>query len=551
MTETPPAASLRALLPPVLAAGAGLAVLVAQPPVGWWWTSFLAPALLLAALSVDATAAAAEGRGVRAARLGALAGVVAFAPMLSWLILPAGVVGWGLLVLTQTAWMAVLALLLRPALASGWLPLVTAVVWTGIDAWRAVVPLNGFEWGALKFAHVDGSWMLPTARLVGGRGITFLTVLIGAAAFVVVRSAWRDVRDREDRSFEQALRGSNRAVAVLVGGLLVSVLATIEPPAPTGETLDVLVVQGNDIRHWEEPAPPDTPLTITTNLRDQTLAAIERDGPPDLTVWPESSIDRDPGTPRGASLVPLVDEAAAASGRLLSGASLDGPDPATQRLITALVFEDGFEEVDRYVKRRLVPFGEFIPFRPFVDWFPPLEQIPRDAVPGEGPQAVTVAPGVEAAIIICFETLFGDIVRSNVLAGDDPAQVVFSLTNDASFGDSAEPAQHLAQSRLRAVETGRHVVHGALSGASAFVDPDGVASQVTPLFTQATIRAEVPLVVELTPFLRIGDVLGVATRLAVLALAVVAALAAWRRRTVVPTDPSPGRERVGQTVGGR
>jgi apolipoprotein N-acyltransferase len=95
--------------------------------------------------------------------------------------------------------------------------------------------------------------------------------------------------------------------------------------------------------------------------------------------------------------VPLVDEAAAASGLLLSGASLDGPDPATERLIAALVFEDGFEEVDRYVKRRLVPFGEFVPLRPLLDWFPPLEQIPRDAVPGEGPQAVTVAPGIEAA----------------------------------------------------------------------------------------------------------------------------------------------------------
>jgi apolipoprotein N-acyltransferase len=553
VTETPPAATLRALLAPALAAGAGLAVLVAHPPVGWWWTTFLAPALLLAALSSDAAAATAEGRGVRAARLGALAGVVAFAPMLSWLILPAGVVGWALLVLTQTAWMAVLAALLRPALTSAWLPLVTAVAWTGIDAWRAVVPLNGFEWGAVMFAHVDGSWLLSTARLVGGRGITFLTVLIGAAAFVVARSAWRDVRDREDRSFEQALRGSNRSVAVLVGALLVSVLATIEPPPTTGETLDVLVVQGNDIRHWEEAAPPDTPLAITTNLRDQTLAAIERDGAPDLTVWPESSIDRDPGTQRGAPLVPLIDEAAAASGLLLSGVSLDGPDPATERLIAAIVFEDGFEEVDRYVKRRLVPFGEFVPLRPLLDWFPPLEQIPRDAVPGEGPQAVTVAPGIEAAVIICFETLFGDIVRTNVLAGEDPAQVVFSLTNDASFGDSAEPAQHLAQSRLRAVETGRWVVHGALSGASAFVDPQGVPSQLTPLFTQTTIRAEVPMVAGLTPFLRIGDVLGVTTRVAVLALGVLALLATWRRRrpSVAPADPAPGQERVGQPVGGR
>jgi apolipoprotein N-acyltransferase len=542
---------MRALAAPASAAAAGLAVLVAHPPVGWWWTSFLAPALLLVALSLDASAAGAEHRGVRAARLGALAGIVAYAPMLSWLILPAGYVGWGLLVLTQTAWTALLAVLVRPALGTVWLAPITALAWTGVDAWRAVVPLNGFEWGALKFAHVDGSWLLPMARLVGGRGITLFTVLIGAAAFVVVRDTWRVVREREGRPVDEALRGTNRPIAVLVGALLVSVLATVEPPSVSGRTLDVLVAQGNDIRHWEEPAPDDTPLTITTNLRDQTLAAIERDGQPDLTVWPESSIDRDPGTARGAPLVPLVDEAAAASGTLLSGASLDGPDPATQRLITALVFEDGFEEVDRYVKRRLVPFGEFVPLRPLLDWFPPLEQIPRDAVPGEGPQAVTVAPGVEAAVIICFETLFGDIVRSNVLAGDDPAEVVFSLTNDASFGDSAEPAQHLAQSRLRAVETGRWVVHGALSGASAFVDPEGVASQVTPLFTQTTIRADVPLVEGLTPFLRIGDVLGVAARLGALVLAVVAVLMGWRRRRPAPDAPTVDRRPVRSAAGGR
>jgi apolipoprotein N-acyltransferase len=528
-------AALRPLVAPALAAAAGLALLVAHPPVGWWWTSFLAAPLLLGALTADATDAAEQDRPVRSGRLGVLAGVVAYAPMLSWLIMPAGYVGWGLLVLIQALWMGAVARLVRPLLATPWLAPVTAIAWTGIDAWRGILPLNGFEWGAIAFAHVDGSWLLPVARLVGGRGITFLTVLIGAAGFVVVSSTWRAVRGRGDRSVEVAMRSTTPAVGLLVGALLVSVLATIEPPAPTGETLDVLVVQGNDIRHWEEERPADTPLAITTNLRDLTLEAIERDGPPDLTVWPESSLDRDPTTDRGAPLRVLADEAARASGLLISGASLDGPDPATDRLITAVAYRDGFDEVDRYVKRRLVPFGEYIPLRPLFDWFPPLDQIPRDAVPGEDPQSTTVADGVDAAIIICFETLFGNIVRSNVLAGDEPAQLVLSLTNDASFGDSAEPAQHLAQSQLRAVETGRWVVHGALSGASAFVDPDGVPSQVTEVFTLATIRADVPLVAGLTPFLVIGDVLGWVTRMLVLALVLVAAAMVWRRRCSAAT----------------
>jgi apolipoprotein N-acyltransferase len=524
----------RALLAPALAGASGLALLASHPPVGAWPLTFVAPGLLLASLWVEDDDARAQGRRPRAARLGALAGLSTFAPMLSWLVLPAGVVGWGLLVAVQAGWAALLAVLLRPALAWRTLPLVTAVVWTGIDAWRAVWPLNGFGWGAIAYAHVDGSWLLPTARILGGRGITFLVVLISAAGAVAIRMAAGALRGRAEGDLEHDLDHRTRVpLSFLVGGLLASVLLTVEPPPATG-SLDILAVQGNDVRHWElDEREPDAPLRITTALRDASLAAIAADGPPDLTVWPESSVDRDPWTTRGAPLGALAGEVAAASGRLLTGASLDGPDPATERLIAALLLEDGFHEVDRYVKRRLVPFGEFIPLRRWLDWFPPLEQIPRDARPATEPQVLEVAPGVRAAVVICFESVFTEVVRSNVLAGEAPAQLLLTLTNDASFGDSAEPAQHLAQSQLRAVETGRHVVHAALSGSSAFVTPDGQLQQATEVFTVDTIRAEVPLVEGLTPYLRSGDVLGWVTRFLVLVMAAVA-VRTWRSRTRVP-----------------
>lgn len=511
--------------PPALAAAAGLALLLAHPPVGWWLTSFLAPVLLLAALHLDAAAARHTARGVRAARLGGVMGIVAFAPMLSWLIAPAGVVGWGLLTLVQVGWMAVLAALLRPGLDSPWLPVLTAVVWTGVDAWRAVVPLGGFDWGAIAYAHVEGSWLLPTARLVGGRGITLLVVLIAAAGYAAVRTTVLDVRADADRDLEQAVARARVPFGLLVGGMLVSVLATIEPPPTTG-SLDVLVVQGNDIRHWEDPV-ADAPTVITTAHRDLTLAAVADGGPPQLTVWPESSIDREPTRGRGQELAALADEAARAVGTLVAGASLDGPDPSTQRLIAALHLEGGFVEVDRYIKRRLVPFGEYVPLRRWLDWFPPLEQIPRDAQPGQGPQTMVLEDGTRLAVLICFETLFGDVVRSNVRAGDEPAQLVLALTNNASFQDTGAPHQHLAQSRLRAVETGRWVVHAAISGVSAFVDPAGVVYDETPVFVQTTIRRELPLVSGSTPYLIIGDVIGWLARVGVL-LAFGAAL--WQRR---------------------
>jgi apolipoprotein N-acyltransferase len=486
-----------------------LALLVAHPPVSWWPTTFLAPALLLTALHLDARAARADGRRARAGWLGLLFGVVAYGPMLTWLILPAGFIGWVLLVVVQAAWMGVVALLVVRILDRWWLAPAFAVAWTGIDAWRSIVPMNGFEWGAIHYAHVEGSWLLPLARITGGRGITLLVVLISALAFEVVRRTVAELAGRDRHGFEEALGATRGAVAGLVGALLVSTLATIEPPAETG-SIDVLAVQGNDIRHWEEPD-PDPPLRITTAMRDLTLEAVEQDGEPDLVVWPESSIDRGIYTERGARLRPLVEEAATSVPRLLAGANLDGPDPQTEWLNTALVFEGEFPHADAYVKRRLVPFGEYIPLRPLFDWFPPLDQVPRDGLPGPRGQTLDL-DDVRAGVIICFETLFSGITRDNVHGGGDLANLLIVITNNASFGDSAQPDQHLTQTRMRAVETGRWAVHGAISGASAFVDPDGGAHQVTGLFEQATIRQQLPLVEGATPFLHVGDVLGDATR---------------------------------------
>lgn len=504
---------------PAVAAVSGLALLAAHPPVGWWWLTFLHPPLLIAALWIDGSADGTPNR-LRSFGLGSVAGLVAFGPMLSWLIAPAGYLGWGLLVGVQALWMGLLALIVSRFLAHRLLPVIAAVAWTAIDAWRSVVPLNGFEWGAIAYAHVDGSWMLPMARVVGGRGITLVVVLVGVAAAVAARQTVRQVRGRGDRSVEDALTGTTLPLGLLVGGLLLSILVTIEAPATDG-TLDVLVVQGNDIRSWEEPV-ADPPTTITTNLRDETLAAIGDGDAPDLTVWPESSIDRDLTSERGANLRPLVDQTAGVVGALIAGATMDGPDPATTRYIAALQFDGDAQEVDRYVKRRLVPFGEFIPARAALDWFPALEQVPRDAIAGEGPQQLSTSDQVRLAVVICFETLFSDIWRTNILATDEPAQLVLSLTNDASFRDTAEPAQHLAQARLRAVEMGRWVVHASIAGSSAFVDPDGGAHDVTPLFEIDSIRRDLPLAAGPTPFLVTGDVLGWLTRIGLLALVALA-----------------------------
>lgn len=509
-----------------LAIAAGLAGFAAHPPVGLWPLVLLPAPLLLAAVALEV--ADAEDRHVGRAgvfRYGMLAGVVTFAPLISWLITAAGTVGWVALTLIQGVFYGLFALAVRPFVDRPAIVVVAPLAWVGIETVRGTWPLGGFDWGALSYAHTDGSWLLPVARVLGGRGLTLITVLIGAFAFDAGRRIWHETRGLEGPFLDRlrgGLPGAQPAFLGLAAALLLGTLITVEPPAPTGRTLDVLAVQGNDFEDWGDRPGATVDQLVATRMRDLTLEAVTRDGRPELTVWPESSVDRDPYAGGGVSLLPLVEDAAAAvGGDLLLGVNLGGPRPDTFANV-ALLVDDRGEPQERYDKRHLVPFGEYVPFRSVLGGVGPLRQVPRDAVPGEGPQTLTTGPA-RIAVAICFETLFPDLVRENVLAGD--AELVLATTNDASFGRSAEPAQHLAQSRLRAVETGRWVVHAALSGSSAFVSPEGVIIDATPLFEQATIRRDVPLVAGATPFLVTGDVVGTVGIAAILVLL----LHAWHR----------------------
>ena len=496
--------AMRAAFAPSLGLMAGLALFAAHPPVGRPFLAFLVAPLLVAAMRAAGGGGPFDRdtpvrRDLRSILPVVITGLVGYGAMISWLIAPAGVLGWALLVLIQAAWLGLWSALVATHLHRPTLPLLAAAAWVGMDTLRGIVPLSGFSWGALAYSQVQVAWFVPLGRTLGASGVTFVVVALGVALVDGLIGMWAG--DREDPP--------RAPLAQAVGLALAVTLVTVSAP-PTAGSLDVLAVQGNDIEHWVQ-QDADPPRTITRNLHRQTLASVQERGAPDLTVWPESAIDRDPSRPVWRELGELASEAAAAAGVLVAGVSLDGPDdPARERIVGAwLIGPEGTDQVrDLYIKRRPVPFGEYVPGRRWLERIPALDQVPRDAIAGPGPQAFTVAPGVTVAVVICFETLFSDLVRSNVLAGDD-AGLILSITNDASFQRSAEPDQHLAQSRMRAIETGRWVVHAALSGSSAFVDPDGGVHQATDLFTQEAIRRDIPLADGRTPFLVLGDVVGV------------------------------------------
>ena len=504
---------------------AGVTLALSHPPVGWPLLALLVPALFVAGLDLATPA------GRRWWPVPVTAAVVGYGAMLSWVVQPAGYVGWTLLVLVHVAWWTLLAAVVVGTPRSAWRPLVVAVAWVGIDALRGTVPLNGFPWGTLGAATVDLPWLATLARVAGEKAITLAVVVLSVAAWEAIRGPLDASRDgtgrlRWDR-VGTTLRAGSVGAAWLGGTALVVTLAVVEPPSPDGQA-DVLVVQPNEFAAFAGTG-ADLDAAIAANAVELTATSVHAAGAPDLTIWPESTIDDDPGR-NPAMADALVQGGALTEGRLLAGAILDGRVPRTFRNVVLAVGADG-QVVDSYQKRRLVPFGEYVPYRDALDWFEPLEQVPRDAVPGPGPQLLHVGD-LRVAVVICFETLFGELTRSNLLAAEDPGHLVVAATNDASFGRGGEAAQHLAQSQLRALETGRWVVHGAVSGTSAFVDPSGRVHDATELFEATSIRRTLTTTTGRTPFLVTGDWLGPATITGLVVLAVLAVRRHRRARTL-------------------
>jgi apolipoprotein N-acyltransferase len=271
--------------------------------------------------------------------------------------------------------------------------------------------------------------------------------------------------------------------------------ALIPGPAEGGRAIDVAIVQGGVPRGLDDD-PVARELAITARHTDLTE---NLPGPaPDLVVWPESSVGLDlDRTPEVAS--DLRSAARSVRAPLLVGGNLDA-QPDHYRVMAFLVAPSG-EVRDRYQKTHLVPFGEYVPARRWLQWIPLLDQIPRDAVAGSEPTIFDVAGG-RVAPVISFEGDFGSLVRGRIARG---GRLLVVATNTSTWGRSWASAQHLAFSQVRAVENGVWVVHAALSGISAFVTPEGKVVRPTDLGHPATTTATVRFAEGISLYARTGD----------------------------------------------
>ena len=476
------------LVPLGLAFLGGLGLDTAFAPFGWW------------PIAVPATAAILLATRRQSWRGGFLVGFVAglgeFIPLLYWLhvVTP---LAWIALALVEALYLAVLCALLPLVVdrLPGW-PVWAACLWVGDELVRDRWPLGGFGWGRLAFSQADTPFT-GYAALAGAPGVTFAVALSAALLALAIvalahsRSPAAQTGSRRRRPRRGVRMGASAVAAVaVVAALGVPVLGLAVPRPTSGKTVQVAAVQGN-VPHPGTHFLGRAEDVLNNHLAETAvLTAKVKSGQlvqPQLVLWPENASDVDPL--QDAKVFGEIQAATKAIGvPILVGAVLqDGPDNASN---TGIVWDPISGPGERYTKRHLVPFGEYIPLRGLISHLTSLTTlVPQNFLPGHTVGTLRVGPAT-IADVMCFEVAFDEQVRDGVTHG---GQLIVVQTNNATYNRTAETRQQLAMSQLRAVEHGRSVVVASTSGISAVIAPDGRVLVRTGELTPAIIDQPVVL----------------------------------------------------------
>lgn len=481
-----------------LAVGSGLLSAAAFPPWDLGWAAFIGWAPLLLCLR--------GARGREAAGLGYAAGLTFYLATIWWVINTMTTYGRMPVVLSLVALVLLCGVLAgytagfawllaaghgRLGLPDGLLPVVAAALWTALEFLRTYL-FSGFPWALLGYTQ----YRQPTVRLLaaatGVYGLSALVLLVNGALAGMVACL-----------LQRGGESDRRRVLVLhvmvVGLVALGTLAYARGlwhDLTGGPALRVGLLQGNidqsvkwDRRYQSR--------TLETYERLARRASAER---PSLVVWPETALPfflrREPEL--GSRVQAFVADTGIP---MLIGSPDVGED---RRLYNSAFFlgSDGAIR-GRYDKRHLVPFGEYVPLQRVFFFLDKLVTGIGDF--GRGRTAtVFQGDGYRFSAMICYEVIFPAEVREFTRAG---AEFLVNITNDAWFGRSGAPYQHLAMAAMRAVENGSYLVRAANTGVSAVIAPTGAILAQTPLFVETHIVGTIHPRVGETPYTRYGDVL--------------------------------------------
>ena len=339
----------------------------------------------------------------------------------------------------------------------------------GIVEWLRGHLFTGFPWAAPGLI-VDGmGGLAQSAALIGMTGLTVLIVLWASLPYALLES-------RRRGTVLAAL-----AIALLLPGLWVwgaARLAGASTATVPGVSFRIVQPNISQEQKWRE----DNARNIFDQLKQLSTMPTEEqpEGIGGIThlVWPESAVPFliDENAVARSELQPLLGGRTA----LITGAIRregDGEEPDVFNSI--IVFDGLAQPIARYDKWRLVPGGEFLPLGWLLEplGFRKVVRTPGSFKAGEGPRSILLPGGLKAALLVCYEVIFPD----RLIDGADRPELIINVTNDGWFGRSTGPWQHLAQTRLRAIEQGLPVIRAANTGISAVIDSHGRYLRQLPL----------------------------------------------------------------------
>lgn len=417
-------------------------------------------------------------------------------------LLPFAVIGLPLLLAPFTALGTALAGLAPPSLAWRALALAMALSFT---EWLRSFVLTGFPWNALGVGLTQTGLMAQSASAVGVNGLAVAVVLVGTlpVALVERRSRW---------------------LAAPVGMILAAMAAfgayrlLTVPPTPQDAPL-VRIVQPNVPQNekW------DPMLRLPIWQRLLTLTRGDPDAPrPDAVIWPETAIPFLYRTP-SMEQTELAEALAPASILVAGAAELVMTANGQRTFNTVTVFGPDGTRRERYDKVHLVPFGEYVPLAGVLTRLGLSALAAGDSSFASGTRAMTIATGALPPFrpLICYEAIFPQVTRGS------GAKWIVNVTNDAWFGNTPGPRQHLRHTVLRAIESGLPVARAANTGISAMIDSVGHIMARLPLGTVGTLTEPLPAA-RPTLYARVGDAPLFAIWLCFSILLVVAKRGRWR-----------------------
>jgi len=407
--------------------------------------------------------------------------------------------------------MALFALLVR-AIGFGPLMIFPALFWVACEF---LFPLL-FPW-YIANSQVSFLWLIQTADLVGPYGTGFIVMWFSAALYHAL------VTRAEPRKKLLPLAYACLAILVaLVYGF--QRVQSVGDDMAGARKLSIGAVQGNvDIdMKWN-------PLLAQKNLAQHRQLTDQLDAVP-LVIWPESAIEA--MIPENLQALPLnvMPTFKAERAYFIFGAkSFRGnPGQTDGKAFNTAFFTDAQGRIlARYHKQVLLAFGEYLPFAKLLSWIPAMP-FADGFTPGPGPAVFHLPRSVRIAPLICYEDLMPDLTRKFV--GETRANILVNLTNDAWYGKSVGPWQHLRLAQSRAIETRRSLLRVTNTGVTSLVNAKGEVVKLLPMFTPAVMQTEVDVLNETTYYVRFGDWFAWAMTLATFGLILFQVKRSWLKK---------------------